>query len=387
MQNFRGLRVVSGSGWVHTGQQPGPAAGARRSSSCRTPDALGLILHAKVPGVGLAPASREKLPEHAAQLSEVAAAGTQQGEEVLDGPGRENPGAGQVETDRVDPVPVGGIEQQVAGQLPRRALRHLRQRAAGALEVEEQAVDDEVGVGSDLGAGERRPTDAVIGPGAGAQNLQGAVGGCVELVGDVGHQVAVRELQQPRERECAGVIEGGLGQRGEGEADRSADEYLEPGPCDEHAGQTLLFVLAVVDRLVPVVEVQAAHRLGQAHRELVSGGAHPKARAAAADPARQVDPDQGGVVDGRGRGKCQAQPLVDRCTDGAGLGADAWRRDQDVMGAVLSAVAVTQRPRTGGQFAVQEPATGRGHAWTAPTSARKRGCRHRSVAGRPAQDR
>lgn len=171
-----------------------------------------------------------------------------------------------------------------------------------------------------------------------------------------GHQVAVRELQKPRARECAGVFEGGLGQWGEGEADRGAGEDLVPGRGDEHAGQILLFVLVVVDRLVPVVEVQAAHRLGQAHGEFVSGGAHPKAGAASADPAGQGDPDQGAVVDGRGRGEGQAQSLVDRRADGAGLGADAWRREQDVVGAVLSAVVVTQQLRAGGQFAVQEPA-------------------------------
>jgi hypothetical protein len=122
--------------------------------------------------------------EHATQLGEVAAAGSQQGEEVVDGPGGEDPGAGQVEADGVDPVPVGGIGQQVAGQLPGGALGHLRQRAAGALEVEQQAVDDEVGVGGDLGVGERWPAGAVLGPGAGAQGRQGAVDGLVELGGD-----------------------------------------------------------------------------------------------------------------------------------------------------------------------------------------------------------
>ncbi|WP_187281716.1 hypothetical protein [Streptomyces sp. gb1(2016)] len=235
---------------------------------------------------------------------------------------------GQVEADRVDPVLVGGIEEQVAGQLPRCALRHLGQWASGAFEVEEQAVDDEVGVGGGLGAGERRPTGAVLWSGAGAQSVQGVVGGGVELVGDVGDQVAVREFQQPCERESAGVLEGGLGQRGVGEADRRTGEDLVPGRGDEHAGQGLLLVLAVVDRLVPVVEVQAAHCLGQSHREFASGGPHPKAGSAAADPAGQIDTDQGGVVDGRGCGEGQAQPLVDRRTDGAGLGADAWRRSR-----------------------------------------------------------
>ncbi|WP_405467611.1 hypothetical protein [Streptomyces canus] len=102
----------------------------------------------------------------------------------------------------------------------------------------------------------------------------------------------------------------------------------------------------MVDRQVPVAEVQVAHRLGQAHRELVADRAHPKARAAAADPARQLDPDQGGVVDGRGRGEGQAQPLVDRRTDGAGLGAHARRREQDVRSTIPFAPQATANART-----------------------------------------
>ncbi|MFD7054859.1 DUF6431 domain-containing protein [Streptomyces mirabilis] len=301
------------------------------------PDALGLLLGGEVPGVGLAPASGEQFGEHAAQLGEVAAAGAQQGEVVVDGPGGEDPGAGQVEADGVDPVLVGGIEQQVAGQLPGGALGHLRQRPTGTLEVEQQAVDDDVGVGGDLGAGERRPSDAVPGPGASAQGLKGTVGGLVELGGDVGHQVAVRELQQPREREGGGVLEGGLGERGVGEADRRTGEDLVPGRGDQHAGQVLLFVLAAVDGQFAVVEVQAVHGLRQAHRELVADGAHSQASATAADLAGELDPDQGGVVDGCGRGEGQAQPLVDCRAEGAGLGADAGRGEQKVVGTVLGA--------------------------------------------------
>jgi hypothetical protein len=170
--------------------------------------------------------------------------------------------------------------------------------------------------------------------------------------------VTSREFQQSREGEGVRVLEGGVGERGEGEADRRAGEDLVPGRGDEHAGQVLLFVLAAVDREVPVVEVEAPHRLGQAHRELVADGAHPQARPAAADRAGALDSDQGGVVDRRGRGEGQAQPLVDRRADGASLGGDAGRREQDVFGAVLGAVAVAQRLRAGGQFAVQEPAQG-----------------------------
>ncbi|MFJ4633767.1 hypothetical protein [Streptomyces sp. NPDC088847] len=164
---------------MHTGQQPGPATGARRCSNCRC----------------LPPAFREQFGEHAAQLGEIAAAGTQQGEEVVDGTGSENPGTAQVEADAVDLVPVGGIEQQVAGQLPRRALRHLRQRAAGALENDQQAVG-EVGAGSDLDAGERRSAHAVRRLCAGTQGGERTVSGQVELGGDVGDEVAVRELKE-----------------------------------------------------------------------------------------------------------------------------------------------------------------------------------------------
>lgn len=178
----------------------------------------------------------------------------------------------------------------------------------------------------------------------------------MELGGDVGHQVAVRKLQQPGEGEGARVLDGRLGERGEGEPIGVAGEDLVPGRGDEHAGQVLLFVLASIEGQFAVGEVQTVHRLGEAHRELVADRAHPQPCPAAADPAREVDSLQGGVVDGRGRGEGQAQPLVDRRADGSGLGADAGWREQDVIGAVLSAVAVAQRPWAGGQFAVQEPA-------------------------------
>ncbi|MGW7730997.1 hypothetical protein [Streptomyces canus] len=52
---------------------------------------LGLFLRVEVPGVGLA--SGEELGEHAAQRGEVAAASSEQGEVVVDGPGGKNPGA------------------------------------------------------------------------------------------------------------------------------------------------------------------------------------------------------------------------------------------------------------------------------------------------------
>ncbi|MEU9190019.1 hypothetical protein AB0D14_36885 [Streptomyces sp. NPDC048484] len=89
-----------------------------------------------------------------------------------------------------------------------------------------------------------------------------------------------------REGEGVRVLEGGLGERGEGEADRRTGEDLVPGRGDEHAGQVLLYVLAAVDRQFAVGEVQTVHRLAQAHREFVADRVHPQSCPAAADPAR-----------------------------------------------------------------------------------------------------
>ncbi|MFD5722716.1 hypothetical protein [Streptomyces sp. NPDC127036] len=67
-------------------------------------------------------AGGQQLVEDRAHSSQVTAAGAEQCEEVVDGPGREDSGAGEAEADRVDPVPVGGVEEQVAGELPGGAL-------------------------------------------------------------------------------------------------------------------------------------------------------------------------------------------------------------------------------------------------------------------------
>ncbi|MFE9782241.1 hypothetical protein ACFYPA_29340 [Streptomyces sp. NPDC005775] len=138
---------------------------------------------------------------------------------------------------------------------------------------------------------------------------------------------------------------------------------LVPSRSDEHAGQFHLFALAVADRLIPVAEIQAAHRLSQPHRKFVTGNAYPKAGTAATDPARQGNANQGSVDDGHGHGDGQPQPPVDRRTDDAGLDADdagldddAWRREQDLEGTVLRTVVVTQHLRSSGQFAAQKPA-------------------------------
>ncbi|MGW1848936.1 hypothetical protein [Streptomyces sp. NPDC001966] len=239
-------------------------------------------------------------------LGEVAAAGSEQVMEVFDRPDGEDAGAGEVEADGVDPVDVGGIEEEVSGELPGGALGHLFERVAGALEVEQQAVDDEVGIGCDAGAGERRAAVAVLGPGPGPYVLKGAVGGLVELVDDVVDHVGVRELKQAGEGGAAGVLQGGLGQRGEGEADGGAGQDLVPGRGDEHAGQVLFLVLGAVEGKVAVVEVEVLNRLGQAGGELVADRAHPQPLAVAAEPAGELNPFQSGVVDGRVCGEGRA---------------------------------------------------------------------------------
>ncbi|MGA5098344.1 hypothetical protein ACPCAC_13415 [Streptomyces lavendulocolor] len=101
---------------------------------------------------------------------------------------------------------------------------------------------------------------------------------------------------------------------------------MVPGRSDEHAGQVLFLVLGAVDGQVAVVEVKALDGLGQAYGELTADRAHPQAHAVTAEPAGVLDTDEGGVADGRGRDGGQAQALVDRRADGAGLSADAGRR-------------------------------------------------------------
>ncbi len=177
MQNFRGRRLERGQ--VLGAHRAAARPGDRPQALKQLPDALRFPVQVAVTGVGPAPASGEQFGKHATQLSEVAPTGAQEGEEVVDGPEGNDPGAGQVEADGVDPVLVDGIEEQVAGPLPGRALGRLRQRAVGALEVEQQTVDD--GVSRAPGVGEYRPADTVFRPRPGAQSLQGAVGGPAEL--------------------------------------------------------------------------------------------------------------------------------------------------------------------------------------------------------------
>ncbi|MEU7206713.1 hypothetical protein [Streptomyces sp. NPDC045470] len=134
-----------------------------------------------------------------------------------------------------------------------------------------------------------------------------------------------------------------------------AGEDLVPGRGEQHAGQLLFFVVSAAHRRLAVVEVQAVHGVGQARGEFIADGAHPQARSAVRG-AGGLDADERCFVHGRGRGVGEAQPLVDACSDGASLGADAGRRHEDVVGPVLGAEALAQRLGTGRQLAVQEPA-------------------------------
>lgn len=64
------------------------------------------------------PAAGEEFGEYGAQRSKLAAAGAREVEVVLHRPGGQDGGAGEVEADGVDPVVVGGVEQEVAEELP-----------------------------------------------------------------------------------------------------------------------------------------------------------------------------------------------------------------------------------------------------------------------------
>ncbi|MEE1805105.1 hypothetical protein [Streptomyces sp. BE133] len=89
-----------------------------------------------------------------------------------------------------------GVEQQMAQQLPGLVFGQGA-GMVGAFEVEQQAVDDQVGARADVDAGEGWATGAFSWAGAGAQGLERAVGGLVELGDDVGHQVTTRPNEQP----------------------------------------------------------------------------------------------------------------------------------------------------------------------------------------------
>ncbi len=168
---------------------------------------VGLVLFLLVVRDGVGLAAGEEFGDDSSQHGQVAAAGAQEAEVFLYGPAGEDAGAGEVEAQGVDPVAVGGVEEEVADQLVRGVLgQSPGEGVLGALEVEQQAVDHEVGVGGDVDAREGGPAGAVLGPGAGAQRLQGAGGGQVELVDDVVDHVLVGELQEPVEGEAAGVL-------------------------------------------------------------------------------------------------------------------------------------------------------------------------------------
>jgi hypothetical protein len=87
-------------------------------------------------------------------------------------------------------------------------------RAFGAFEVQQEAVDQEVGVGADAGTGKGGPAAAVAGCGGLPQELKWAAGCVVELVDDVVHQILVGKGQQPLEGELLGGFDRGVEQRG-----------------------------------------------------------------------------------------------------------------------------------------------------------------------------
>ncbi|WP_327341153.1 hypothetical protein [Streptomyces europaeiscabiei] len=90
---------------------------------------------------GVCRAAFEQLGERAAEDGDVAAAGPEQLQVLLHRPAGERAGTREVQADGVDPVLVGGVEQQVADQLPRFGLAE-RAGVPGALEVEKQSVDE-----------------------------------------------------------------------------------------------------------------------------------------------------------------------------------------------------------------------------------------------------
>ncbi|MEU0374598.1 hypothetical protein ABZ070_31115 [Streptomyces sp. NPDC006283] len=104
--------------------------------------------------------------------------------------------------------------------------------------------------------------------------------------------------------------------------------------------------MGAVHRQRAVAEAQSVHGFGQARGELVSDRSHPQA-SPLADASSEVDPGPRGQIHGCGRGEGEAQPLVDRGADVAGLSADAGPWQQNGVGAVLGAEGFAQRPGAG----------------------------------------
>lgn len=101
-QGLEADRAAAGSGdWCQTFKQPS--------------DVVDLLLGGEVGSVAMA--AGEESGKHAAQPGEVAGAGAEQVKEVFDGPGGEDAGAGEVEAEGAAPVSVGGVEEEVAGEL------------------------------------------------------------------------------------------------------------------------------------------------------------------------------------------------------------------------------------------------------------------------------
>jgi hypothetical protein len=95
--------------------------------------------------------------------------------------------------------------QEVAEQLPG-GLFGEPVGVAGAFEVDEEAIDKEVGVGGDADAREGRAAVAVAGCGALAQGCERAVGGFMDLGDDVVHQVLVGQFHEALAGERFGLF-------------------------------------------------------------------------------------------------------------------------------------------------------------------------------------
>ncbi|MFD0056946.1 hypothetical protein ACFVHR_24845 [Streptomyces sp. NPDC127168] len=109
----------------------------------------------------------------------------------------------------------------------------------------------------------------------------------------------------------------------------------------------------LVDWQVSVVELQAQHGLLEPVGEFLAHGAHDLTGVVRAEVEHAEDRDR---VDGLDDGEGQAQPVVDRGADGAGLRADARAGQQELVVVVPGAVVLAQQVCVGRQFTVKEAA-------------------------------
>lgn len=137
-------------------------AGVERLGKC------GLL---PVVGLDVGVAAGEEFVQRGAEGVQVAAAGSEKVEVLLYGPGGQDSTAGEVEAEGLDAVLVVDVEEEVAEKLPGLGLAE-RVGVAGASEVEQRAVDDQVGVRGDAGVREGRSGGADIGSATGAQGAE-----------------------------------------------------------------------------------------------------------------------------------------------------------------------------------------------------------------------